>query len=200
MKPWNVRLFGGPIEMGRYANVIATSDNKVRFSVWPEKKNMGRIKIGDYCLICPGVRIGAANSVVIGDNCMIASNVDITDSDWHDIYNRISPGVSSPVTIEDNVWIGYGAIICKGVSIGANSVIGAGSVVTGSVPPNTVAAGNPARALKTFDPDVKISKRDALFSDHPNFDKKMDMLDREMLQGNTLSGWLRHLFFPKKGD
>jgi len=200
MRPWHVRLFGALIEVGDYANIIATSDNKVRFSVWPRKNEMGRIKIGDYCLVCPGVRIEAASEIIIGNNCMIARNAYITDSDWHDIYNRISTGAPRPVRIEDNVWIGDGATICKGVAIGANSVVGARSVVTNSVPSNTVAAGNPAKVVKHFDPDVKMLKRDVLFSNPAKFNREIDRFDREMLKKNTLSGWLSYIFFPKKGD
>ena len=97
MKPWHVEIFGSSIELGDYATVIATPDKKIRLSVWSEKKDMGRIKIGSFCLICPGVRIGSAYSVSIGDNCMIASSAYITDSDWHDIYDRVSTGKSRPV-------------------------------------------------------------------------------------------------------
>jgi acetyltransferase-like isoleucine patch superfamily enzyme len=54
---------------------------------------------------------------------------EITDSDWHDVYNRISIGKTAPIKIEDNVWIGDSVIVCKGVSIGENSIIGADAVV-----------------------------------------------------------------------
>ena len=56
---------------------------------------------------------------------------------------------SKPITIEDDVWIGGGAIILPGVTIGKGSVIGTGSVVTKSIPPYSVAAGNPCRVIKT---------------------------------------------------
>ncbi|MFW6335234.1 MAG: acyltransferase, partial [Desulfosalsimonas sp.] len=81
--PWNIKIFGAPITIGDYANILTTSDNKVRLTVWPEKKGMGKIAVGDYCLICPGARISSAAAVVIGDSCMMASNSFITDSDWH---------------------------------------------------------------------------------------------------------------------
>ena len=150
IKPWHVELFGSPIELGDFATVIATSDKKIRLSVWSDLQDSGRIKVGSYCLICPGVRISSASEIVIGDSCMIAAKTYITDSDWHDIYNRISIGKTAPVTIKENVWIGDSAIICKGVTIGANSVIGAGSVVTRDVPANTIVAGNPARVFRNI--------------------------------------------------
>ncbi len=66
MKPWHVETFGAPIVLGNYATVIATSDNKIRFSVWSNRKDEGRIQLGDYCLICPGVRISSASAINIG--------------------------------------------------------------------------------------------------------------------------------------
>ncbi len=159
MKPWHVKIFGESIELGNYATVIATSDNKVRLSVWPSKKGEGHIRIGDYCLICPGVRISSASEIRIGDNCMLASGVYIIDCDWHGIYNRISIGKAIPVKIEANVWLGDGAIVCKGVTIGENSIVGAGAVVVNSVPPNVIAAGNPARVVKSLNPEEQITPR-----------------------------------------
>jgi maltose O-acetyltransferase len=62
---------------------------------------------------------------------------------------------AKPITIEDNVWIGGGAIVLPGVTVGKNSVVGAGAVVTRDVPPNTVAVGNPARVIRHLDaPDA----------------------------------------------
>jgi maltose O-acetyltransferase len=58
---------------------------------------------------------------------------------------------AKPIVIEDNVWIGGGAIILPGITVGENSVVGGGSVVTRDVPPNTVVAGNPARAIRHLD-------------------------------------------------
>ena len=64
---------------------------------------------------------------------------------------RPAPNLETrPVKIADNVWIGMNAIILKGVTIGENSVVAAGAVVTKSVPANTVVAGNPAVVVKTF--------------------------------------------------
>jgi len=73
------------------------------------------------------------------------------DSDFHDLSpegRHFGPASAEPVVIEDNVFIGSRAIILKGVTIGRDSVIGAGSVVTRSIPPRTVAAGNPAKVLR----------------------------------------------------
>jgi acetyltransferase-like isoleucine patch superfamily enzyme len=200
IKPWHVEIFGSPVELGHYATVIASSDQKVRLSIWSEGKGKGRIKIGDYSLILPGVRISSASEIVIGNNSMIASNTYITDGDWHDIYDRISIGKTAPVTIDDNVWIGDSVIICKGVSIGKNSVIGAGAVVVNAIPPNVVAAGNPARIVKHLDTEVQRRTRAEWYADPDRLFEELDQWDRDMLRGNTLRGWVRSLLSPNKKD
>ena len=92
---------------------------------------------------------------------MIASNVYISDADWHDIYDSTaSPGATAPITLERNVWLGEGVKLCKGVRIGENTVIGAGSVVTGDIPANVIAAGNPAHVIKPSSGACHIRARD----------------------------------------
>ncbi len=200
IKPWHVEIFGSPVVLGRCANVIASADQKVRFSVWSPEAGKGRIQIGDYVLICPGVRIGASEHIEIGDNCMIARGVYITDCDWHGIYNRIATGKTAPVHIGENVWIGDGAVICKGVTIGENSIVGTGAVVVNAIPPDTIAAGNPARPVRKLDKEEKITKRGQWFSDPDRLARDIDLLDRELLRGNSLLHWLRHLVAPKRGE
>ena len=200
IKPWHVDIFGAPIEIGDYAMVVATSDKKIRLSIWSQQEGLGRITIGNYSLVCPGVRIGSATEITIADNCMLASSVYITDADWHDIYNRVAIGKAAPVRIEKNVWIGDSAIICKGVTIGENSIIGAGAIVVDSVPANTIAAGNPAKVVKELDPREEITTRAHFYSNPAKLFKDFDQFDRDMLRNNTLLGWLRHLLFPLKGD
>jgi len=200
MKPWHVEIFGEPIELGDYANVITTPDHKVRLTIWSDSTEKGAIRIGHHCLLCPGVRIQSALEVTIGNNCMMASSAYITDSDWHDVYDRTDPvGKSAPVKIGNNVWIGDGAIVCKGVTIGDNSVIGARAVVVRDIPPNSIAAGNPAEVVNAIDPEKPMITRADWFSE-PDLSYRIDELDREMLEGNTLLGWLRSLLFPVKGD
>lgn len=200
VRPWHVRLFGAPIELGDCVNVVAAPDNKVSLAIWGEQEGRGRIRIGDYCLICPGVRIGAAHEITVGDNCMIASNAYLTDSDWHDTYNRITMGKTAPVTIKNNVWIGDSAIVCKGVTIGENSIIGAGAVVVDSVPANCVAAGNPAKIVKQLDAAEAFTTRAQFFSDPDSLFQGFDRMDKELLRENTLLHWLRYLLFPNKSD
>jgi acetyltransferase-like isoleucine patch superfamily enzyme len=201
MKPWNVELFGSPIRIGAYPTVIAAPDRKVRFTVWAGGPDIKGIAIGDYCLICPGVRIAASQEITIGNSCMIASGSYLTDSDWHDIYDRSVPvGKSAPIILHENVWIGDSVIVCKGVTIGKNSIIGAGSVVVSDIPANVIAAGNPARVVRELDPNEEMKTREHWLADPRKLSRDFDVLDRAQLKGNTLLGWLRSVFFPKEGD
>lgn len=102
-----------------------------------------------------GGSICVAERVAIGDNVAVGANCVITDTDFHPLHPRarlLEPqnGKSAPVVIEDNVFIGMNSIILKGVTLGANSVIGAGSVVSRSIPSDSIAAGNPAVVLRKF--------------------------------------------------
>ena len=200
MKPWHVELFGAPIRLGNYATVIATPDRKIRFSIWSNTKDPCGISIGDYCMVCPGVRISAASNITIGDSCMLASGVYISDCDWHDIYNRIDLGTSSPVTIGENVWVGDGAIIGKGVKIGKNSIIGAGAVVVKDIPPNAVAVGNPAKVVREIDIRRKITKRSEWFENPAKLWRDIKAIDRKMLKDNTFLNWLRSCLFRTGKD
>lgn len=92
--------------------------------------------------------------VYIGDSVMIGPNVTITAA-GHPIDPDLRRQVMQynfPVRIEENVWIGAGAILLPGVTVGKNSVIGAGSVVTRDIPPNVVALGTPCRVLRQIGP------------------------------------------------
>ncbi len=90
----------------------------------------GRIRIGDNVLIGPGVRLYTPNHPL---------DVTLRREGWE---------IGLPITIEDDAWLGGSVVICPGVTIGARSVVGAGSVVTKDVPPDVVVAGNPARVVK----------------------------------------------------
>ena len=199
--PWNIEVFGTPVRIGKHANILSSPDKKVRLTVWPEEKSKGGIEIGDYCLICPGVRISSADHIRIGNNTMLASHAYITDADWHGIYNRIwTIGPTEPVSLGENVWIGDSSIICKGVDIGDNSIIGAGSVVVRSIPANTIAVGNPARVVKELDPTQPFARRSEWFADPPMLEKDIDRIDRENLKENSLLHWIRTLLFPHASD
>jgi carbonic anhydrase/acetyltransferase-like protein (isoleucine patch superfamily) len=132
---------------------------------------------------------------------MLAQGAFITDSDWHGLYDRsLSVGQSQPVTIGKNVWVGDSAIVCKGVSIGHNSIIGAGSVVVKDVPSNVIVAGNPADVVKELDKDRHIKTRAEWFADPKHLAEQFDIIDRNLLKRNTWLGWMRSVLFPRKGD
>ncbi len=94
------------------------------------------------------------NTVHFGNNVLLGPKVQIYTA-YHPLSakERLSgQEMAAPIAIADNVWIGGGAIICQGVSIGANTTIGAGSVVTRDIPDNVFAAGNPCRVIKEINP------------------------------------------------
>jgi acetyltransferase-like isoleucine patch superfamily enzyme len=201
MKPRHVEVFGGPVYLGDYSTIIATPDRKVRFAVWPVWLGKGKIEIGKCCLICPGTRIMSATSITMGDGCMTAQNVSISDADWHDIYDRSMPiGKTQAVTIGNNVWLGDSVIVCKGVTIGDNAVIGAGSIVVKDIPANAIAVGNPATVIKYLDPDKPIKTRTDWLSNPAKLASDFEIIDRALMRGNSLAGWFRSLLFPRKGD
>lgn len=201
MKPWHVEVFGGGITLGRHATVIATPDRKVRLTVWSALGDEGQIEIGECALICPGVRISAATRIVIGKSCMLAHGVFVTDSDWHGVYDRSLPvGHTIPVHIGDNVWIGDGAIVCKGVRVGENSIIGAGAVVVRDIPANAVAAGNPAEVVKYLDAGRPMKTRADWLADPGALAAQFEEIDRHFMKDNSWQGWLRSLLFPRRGD
>lgn len=111
--------------------------------------------IGNRVTVGYGVTLSIANRVEIGDDTMIAAGVQIYDNITHPISparrlqrDSFRLDESSPVVIGRNVWIGTGAIIMRGVTIGDNSIVSAGAIVRHSVPSNTLVAGNPAQVVK----------------------------------------------------
>lgn len=112
--------------------------------------------IGDRTSVNYQTTISVAKSVRIGRDVMIAGNVQIYDNISHPVsparrlaHESITLEEATPVVIGDNAWIGTGALILR-ASIGDNSIVAAGAVVTKPVPPNTLVAGNPARVIRTI--------------------------------------------------
>jgi acetyltransferase-like isoleucine patch superfamily enzyme len=201
MKPWNLRLHGPDIRIGEHVHVVTAGDRRVCLSVWEHKAQRGRIDVGDFALLCPGVRIDSAASVSVGPSSMIAAGAYVTDADWHDLYDRTRLiGTARPVTLEENVWIGDGATVCKGVTVGAHSVVAAGAVVARDVPSGVVVAGNPARVVKELDPTRERITRRELFADPEGLARWNEELDRWLLADNSLLGWLRARLAPRRGD
>jgi acetyltransferase-like isoleucine patch superfamily enzyme len=200
INPRYFQVNGRGVRIGKRLHSMATRERPIQLTVYPNgEKTTSHITLGDYCIVLPGVRIAAATSISVGDNCMFATNSYITDADWHDQYDRTSaPGKTAAIVLDDNVWIGDSAIVCKGVHIGENSIVGAGSVVTHDVPANTVVAGNPAREVKKLDPSRGFKRREDLFSGPESYDEFIVRYDEFMLAGNSLRSWLRACLLPSR--
>lgn len=108
------------------------------------------IHIGTHSYINFNVTMLDVGPIHIGDNVMIAPNVQLYTAthDEEALARRSWNVYGKAITIEDDVWIGGGAIICPGVTLGARSIIGAGAVVTRDIPADSVAVGNPARVVR----------------------------------------------------
>ena len=108
-----------------------------------------KIEIGNYCSISEGCFFGGREKIIIGDHVHISPNV-IINTGFLEIHERKEKRLhyALPVVIKDGVWIASGAIINPGVTIGENSVVGAGAVVTKNVPDNVVVIGIPANKIK----------------------------------------------------
>jgi acetyltransferase-like isoleucine patch superfamily enzyme len=113
----------------------------------------GLLSLGTRTVVGPYTRIMAATQVRIGARCLISWNCSIFDSIGHHMWlqGQDEAEIEAPITIGDDVWIGPYTIIMKGVEIGSKSVIGAGSVIRRSIPPDSLAYGNPARAVGKVD-------------------------------------------------
>jgi acetyltransferase-like isoleucine patch superfamily enzyme len=110
----------------------------------------GHLEIGNNVFINYGCSLASSNHVKIGDDCLIGAHVMIMDCDFHRVEDKAWDTTGVPIIIEDRVWIGNRSIVLKGVRIGHDSVVAAGSVVTHDVPPRVVVAGVPARVVREF--------------------------------------------------
>lgn len=139
--------------------------------IWPmarlEAFGDGRevlLKIGRGTSIQPFVHIGAAVGVSIGEDCLFASHVYITDHDHyspdpHSPVRHSKSLVVAPVRIGNGVWLGERVCVLKGVTIGDGAIVGAASVVTKDIPPRCIAVGSPARVVKRWNDDTGAWER-----------------------------------------
>jgi acetyltransferase-like isoleucine patch superfamily enzyme len=160
-----VNIFGWPIvsvkrgskmEIGKNLTLISESffsepgvNHPVILRTLTSNANL---RIGDDVGISGG-GICCAEKISIGNNVMMGANTFITDTDFHPVYHenrRYSKEniKTSPVRIEDNVFLGMNVIVLKGVKIGKNSIIAAGSIVSSDIEENCIAGGIPARKIK----------------------------------------------------
>lgn len=126
-----------------------------RFSDHPTLRVGNRTKIGHACVFV------VANEITIGEDCRIAGGASFRDSPGHPLDPEARRRGEPPpadaikqIVVEDNVWVGSGAIIHSGVRIGTGSVIASGAVVMTDVPPNSLIAGNPGRRIGVVTPAV----------------------------------------------
>jgi maltose O-acetyltransferase len=136
---------GGRVILGDRVRIYGTTVS-VELHAWPS----GRIEIGERTSINYGVSISAHESVTIGRQCFIGQYCMIDDNDYHDVEDKYRLPPSAPVVLEDRVWLGARVIVQKGVRIGHDAVVGAGSVVMRDIPPRSVAMGYPARVVRRF--------------------------------------------------
>ncbi len=135
---------------GDHVNPISSNQQGAFFTDNPEAKIHIGNKVG-----MSSTRMWVSKSLTIGNNVKIGACVLLIDTDSHPIDYKLrrtsNEGVeSAPIVIEDDVWVGAHSIVLKGVTIGARSIIGAGSVVTKSIPADCIAAGNPCRVIRTL--------------------------------------------------
>ena len=138
----------GRLEIGRHALLEP--------NVWITAPGSARVKIGEGTFLNMGVMIAAEQLVEIGAHCMLANGCFVSDSShrYDDPEKPITwQGFQSkgPTRIGDNCWLGIGAVVTSGVTIGERCVIGANSVVTHDLEPFSVAAGSPARVIRRIE-------------------------------------------------
>ena len=129
IKKVSIKVFNhGHIEIG---SASFRDNGMIRVS------NNAQIIIGNNVFFNSNINVTCLKKIAIGDNSKVGCNVCILDHD-HDYKNDINEFLTDEVVIGKNVWIGANSVICKGVHIGDNSVIAAGSIVTKSIPRNTI--------------------------------------------------------------
>lgn len=158
-------FFGLPIiDRAPLSNIVIGNNctfRSDRTTNWSHKKKMVIRTYNEDAEINIGEGVGANGSVIvsakkieIGDNVLIGFNCYIADTDSHPvdpITRHTGLPDTSPVKIEDNVWLGANVVVLKGVTIGENSVIGSNSLVLSNIPANVIAIGNPCRVVKKLD-------------------------------------------------
>ena len=145
-----VRAGNGVVRVGHLSEI---HERVVLSAIGERDGEQAKVSIGDYTSIWYGTVVSARHEITIGRHCAISWNCTIIDNDMHEIVyeNGFAPTRKDPaVRIQDHVWIGASAIVLKGVTIGENSVVAAGAIVTSDVPPNTLVAGAPAKAIRSI--------------------------------------------------
>jgi acetyltransferase-like isoleucine patch superfamily enzyme len=161
-------LFPWRLKGGNQCQLSIGNNCIIRANVVFEKEN-SILTIGDRCFIGKCL-FSIADRVEIGNDVMLSWGVAVTDHDSHSlVFTNRQHDVTNwqkgykdwtainiqKVVIEDRVWIGFNAILLKGITIGEGAIVGAGSVVTKDVPPFTIVAGNPAKVIRELTADER---------------------------------------------
>ena len=168
---WKLRLYGvrfgrgvhlrgvkvlniGRIEVGDHCRLGSHPNDS------PEVTNLrtyfptATIRIGNHVGLA-GTTLHCNASITIADHCRCGPGVILCDNDSHrvarSVEERAMSPAAAPIVLEENVWLGMRTIVLKGVTIGANTIVAAGSVVTRSLPGNVIAGGVPARVIRPLD-------------------------------------------------
>jgi acetyltransferase-like isoleucine patch superfamily enzyme len=149
-------VYGNVLEAFREGRLEIGPQTLLEPGVWLTAPGQARIRIGAGTSLNLGVMVAAVELVEIGDHCMFANGCFITDGN-HRFDDPEQPvpwqgfTTKGPTRIGDNVWCGAGVVVTSGVTIGERSVIGANSVVVTDLPPFSIAAGAPAKVLRTIE-------------------------------------------------
>ena len=135
---------GGKILCGDDLLIKSNLFDSVKIHIGPNAS----LRFGNKVFLNNGVAISCSSNIKIGSNCAIADECLIIDNDFHGVGDKLPK--KAPIIIEDDVWLATRVIVLKGVTIGKGSVVGAGSVVTKSIPPNSFAAGAPAKVIRSI--------------------------------------------------
>jgi acetyltransferase-like isoleucine patch superfamily enzyme len=149
-------VHGNVLEAFREGRLEIGPQTLLEPGVWLTAPGAARIRIGSGAFLNLGVMVASVELVEIGDHCMFANGCFVTDGN-HRFDDPARPvpwqgfTTKGPTRIGDNVWCGAGVVVTSGVTIGERCVIGANSVVTTDLPPFSIAAGAPARVLRTIE-------------------------------------------------
>jgi acetyltransferase-like isoleucine patch superfamily enzyme len=149
-------VHGNVLEALREGRLEIGANTLLEPHVWLTAPGEARIRIGAGSFLNIGVMVASMELVEIGEHCMLANGCFVSDANhrfddpglpvpWQGFTSR------GPTRLQDNVWCGVNVVIASGVTVGRRSVIGANSVVTGDIPPFSVAAGAPAKVLRTIE-------------------------------------------------
>ncbi|HKY38911.1 MAG TPA: acyltransferase [Polyangiaceae bacterium] len=147
-----VRIWGSPV-VWSFGELVVGDRVRIVSRPIPTELNVGkggRLEIGSGSYINYGCSIGATQLIRIGPRCNIGSHVIMMDNDFHRMEpeRRDELPPSAPIVLEENVWLGVRAIILRGVTVGAGSVVAAGSIVSKNVPTRVLVGGVPARVIR----------------------------------------------------